>query len=59
MRINTMVLLYIKDGTTVKELKAYLASIPDDAVIQYGSAEPVRLDKFQKDGETTLYIDKA
>jgi hypothetical protein len=54
-----MVLLYIKDGTTVKELKAYLAEIPDDAVIQYGSAEPVRLDKFQKDGETTLYIDKA
>lgn len=54
-----MVLLYIKDGTTVKELKTYLASIPDDAIIQYGTAEPVRLDNFQKDGETVLYIDKA
>lgn len=57
-----MPLLWIKEDTTVGELKKFLAQIPDDAVIytqQSGQKINIRFDHF-KDGEKSeLYIEEV
>lgn len=57
-----MPLLWIKEDTTVDELKKFLAQIPDDAAIytqQSGQKINIRFDHF-KDGEKSeLYIEEV
>lgn len=57
-----MALLYIKENTTVGELKSFLAKIPDESKIYtqyYGSTINIRFDDYSKDErEHELYIEQ-
>ena len=51
-----MVLLYIKEDTTVGELKKYLAQVLDDAKIITPEQSNIRLEHFTEGDKHELYI---
>lgn len=52
-----MPLLYIKEDTTVGELKKFLSDIPDDSTILTGDLS-IRFDDYSPDGDIhELYIE--
>ena len=57
-----MALLYIKENTTVGELKSFLAKIPDESKIyaqDHGTNINIRFDDYPKDeNEHELYIEQ-
>lgn len=54
-----MVLLYIKEDTTVGELKKYLAQIPDDTKIITPEQVNIRFDHFTEEDKHELYIEEV
>lgn len=55
-----MALLYIKENTTVGELKRFLANMPDDSKIYTPDDINIRFDDYPKDEkEHELYIEEV
>lgn len=54
-----MPLLWIKEDTTVGELKKYLAQVPDDAKIITPEQVNIRLDHFIDGDKYELYIEEV
>lgn len=53
-----MTLLYIKEDTTVGDLKSYLSQIPDDTKIISLDQSTIRLDHFTDGDKHELYIEE-